>query len=691
MEVPRNSYKAMHSRLRQLFPDIFQTGKELLNIDEYEPDTNALIEPVLEYDSEAVPDLIIQNAQVFTNDTGKLQDIAIKGNIIIRITHPGEIDLVAEDGTTIVDAKGNSVLPGFCDSHLHLLVAAQRLKWCNMEEIKSADEFRRRLLEFAKKKTDEPVLYCYGVHYFDPPLIPAERARSFLDEIVPDRPVFVCAHDLHTAWANTRAIEISGLLHPMPPYPAILEMLDLDGNIVLGPDMIPGGEFREPEVYFLVEGLLQSRFPKPIDERIDDLCCIFQELASLGFTSVHHMGLSHPVEDISFLLMALELEQLGDLPIRIYSSISSIADWDMIQDVNLAYMIRNALMKARKKELTAAQIHDFLISHLEHTGGRRHKTITTITHNNTDDYPILSRFLQWSKLFHDIIRTSVVEPHQKRENIHNKGNSPEYLCSGCKVRCDTVKIFMDGVIEKDTAYRLDQKPKEGIPEFTPAELDMLVLLSDRLGMQVAAHSIGDASVQSMLDVISRARKKHSMVDKKRGHCILHRIEHIEMCTSQDILRFGKEHVVASMQPLHERPPGGLWHTKVPEAKWETAFPWKELSENGAVLVYGSDWPIVSCDVLEGVHHAVTRKPWSKGGRDQKLSLKQALDAYTCNAAVTEYAANQRGKLKPGMLADIVILDGIVTDLQNDVPPAIGIRMTICDGKITYDNLADTKK
>jgi predicted amidohydrolase YtcJ len=685
MTFSKHPSMAFYSKLLKLQPDLFRADKKSLNIDIYKPDTYSLLEPSLQYDPGEPADLVLKNVVVYGEEEKSTQYIAIRGNIILRVGDPGTISRIITEKTTVIDAEGCIALPGFCDSHLHLMSAAQRLDWCDMEEIRSADAFRDRLLDYNRANPDAPVLYVYGIHYLDPPIIPSVDARRFLDGIIIDKPVFVYAHDLHTAWANTKAIEMAGLLHAMPPYPPLLEMLDLDGNIILGPDKIPSGEFREPEVYFLVESRLQSTYPGSIESRLRNLQLACQDLARLGFTSVHRMGLSHPAEDLSFLIMALELEQQGRLPVRINASVSSIADWNMLDDVILAHRIQRALAKARSQEMTAADLHDFLTGQLDYIGDRRHRALGKLVKTHGEEYPLLEKILEWSELIHDTTMTIHVEPHLKRDNPHKKESFPDYLDPGCKVRCNTVKIFMDGVIEKDTAYRLDQEPGEGIPEFNQQELDALVQLADMLGIQVAAHSIGDASVRSMLDAIECARQKHARIDRERGHLVTHRIEHIEMCTARDIQRFGAAHVVASMQPLHERPPMTIWHSKVPEKNWDTAFAWRDLSENGAILVYGSDWPIVSCDTRQAVHHAITRKPWTTGGRVQSIPLKQAIDAYTTNPATIEYAANCRGKIGPGMMADIVLLSGNLCDLERDDLSRIGIYMTICDGSITYDS------
>ncbi|MDP8235089.1 MAG: amidohydrolase family protein, partial [Candidatus Erginobacter occultus] len=502
MTCLRKPHARLLARMQNIYPDLAKLEKELLNIDDIEPDTQSLLEPPLEYEKSPPAELVIKNARLPGKEGGDW-NIAVKEKYIVEVGDSERVEPFIDEKTLIIDAEGSSVLPGFCDSHLHLLKGAEHLSGCDMEGVEKADEFKKRLGDFAKDHPDEPVVYVYGVHYFDPPLIPAETTRHFLDTIIKDKPLLVFAHDLHTAWANTKALEISNLLRKMPPYPTLIETLDLDGNIVLGEDKIPGGELREPEVYYLVEGKLRAKFPQPPEKQLENLLHACRELTRLGFTSVHRMGLSHPVEDIAFLLLILELEHRGKLPLRVFSSISSVADQNMLEDVRQAHQIRRALDKARSGKLSVEQLYEFLFEQLKQAGGSRHQAVSALVekYRDSSDYPHLEKIEQLSRTIRDLNWKRYIEPHQKRGNIYQRDELGRYLNPDAKIRCDTVKIFMDGVIEKDTAYRLDRDPVEGIPAFTQSQLNLVVDLADRLGMQVAAHSIGNAAVRSMLDAI----------------------------------------------------------------------------------------------------------------------------------------------------------------------------------------------
>jgi predicted amidohydrolase YtcJ len=684
MNCPKSSESVLYKKLVKKYHELLGPDKKPVDVSRYPPDPTPLEEIELEYHPDAVADLVITNACLGTGPKKCIQDIAITDNLITRIGSSDEIEKMTGAATRVIDARGNSVAPGFVDSHLHLSVAMQRKGTCDVEEVKNVDGFKKRIADYLSGHPELEAFYVFGLHYFDEPIIPTQTCRHFLDELVDDRPLVVFAHDLHTAWANTTALEEADLLHEMPPYPYLIEELGLEEKIVLGDDNLPSGEFREPEVYYFLCGPLQAKFAKSIEDQLDDLEAVCRELSRQGITGVHRMGLAQPAEDISFLMLLLELEQQGRLPLRVNTSISAVADRNMVEDVLKAYKAHKALNKARSKEITAKELHDELLTILGQSTEDRHAHVKDVKTSEATSLPHLTTLKLLSEHIRDVIKDKHHKHHAQRPNPHTKKDMPSYLASHSKVRCDTIKIFMDGVIEKDTAFRLDQKPSPGIPEFHQVDLDILVPLADRLGLQVAAHCIGDGSVKSMLDAVATARKENVEVDKQRGHRIYHRIEHIELCHPEDIPRFGENHVVTSMQPLHERPPKTLWHTLVPRKQWDTSFAWQDALQNNAFLVFGSDWPIVSSDVRKGISHAVRRKPWYDGARNQAVTLEQAVDAYSSAAATSGYCGKILGKIRPGMLADLVILSGDMEDLQQE-DYNLDILFTICDGAIVYEN------
>ncbi|MEA3505996.1 MAG: amidohydrolase family protein, partial [Elusimicrobiota bacterium] len=201
MRCPQHPGMVLLSNIHRKYPGIKKAYQKVLKAEAGEADITSLIEPALKYDRAGGADIVIKNARLLDEEGETLKDIAISGNLITRVGKPGAIQSLINDDTRLLDAAGNSVLPGFTDSHLHISIAMNRLHGCNVEDVKKVDEFKKRLRDFADKKSKEKVLYVYGLHYFDPPIIPAKDCRNFLDEIVKDRPLLIFAHDLHTCWA----------------------------------------------------------------------------------------------------------------------------------------------------------------------------------------------------------------------------------------------------------------------------------------------------------------------------------------------------------------------------------------------------------------------------------------------------------------------------------------------------------
>lgn len=250
------------------------------------------------------------------------------------------------------------------------------------------------------------------------------------------------------------------------------------------------------------------------------------------------------------------------------------------------------------------------------------------------------------------------------------------LCAG------RVKIFVDGVIESGTAAMLadyaDRPGLKGEPIFDAASFAEAAVEIDRRGMQITAHAIGDAAVRIALDGYEAARAANGSRDSR------HRIEHIEMINPTDIPRFAELGVIASFQPLHAPVGETPASRSIGADRARHAYAWRMLAEAGATIAFSSDWPIVPIDPLLGIQTALTRKPHIEGLPDQRLALRQVLAAFTCNGAYAGHMEDRTGTLRPGMLADLVLLSGDIEATPPDEIAALGIRITVCDGRITHE-------
>lgn len=253
------------------------------------------------------------------------------------------------------------------------------------------------------------------------------------------------------------------------------------------------------------------------------------------------------------------------------------------------------------------------------------------------------------------------------------------------VRAGCVKFFMDGVIESYTALMLDDYAdapgNRGDANFSAEHFNRLAIEADRLGLQMFVHAIGDAAVRRTLDGFEAARRANGSRDSR------HRLEHIELIHPDDLPRFAPLGVIASMQPLHSPlspDQADVWPARVGRDRWQRSFAWQSLREAGARLAFGSDWPVVTSDPMRGVHAALNRQPWSPGLSDHRQTLADTLIAYTRDAAYAEFQENVKGQLRPGFLADLVLLSDDLFAAPVEMMDQVHPVMTMCDGRIVYE-------
>ncbi|MGE0845906.1 MAG: amidohydrolase [Flavobacteriaceae bacterium] len=258
--------------------------------------------------------------------------------------------------------------------------------------------------------------------------------------------------------------------------------------------------------------------------------------------------------------------------------------------------------------------------------------------------------------------------------------------SGDWLNSGFVKFFMDGVLDSWTAVMVepyaDRANWRGEPLFTQEAFDAAAAEADRRGLQIAVHAIGDGAVRSVLDGYEAAARANGRRDSR------HRIEHIEVVHPDDIARFEALGVVASMQPPH--PPGIMDFpleptlSRIGAGRRPLAYAWRTLTQAGAAICFASDWPVADIDPLRGIQAAVRRKPWAAGEPDQSFTLHEAIHAYTAGGAYAEGTEDRKGRLMPGMMADLVVLDGDIEAVATDAIGALKPRWTICGGRVVFD-------
>jgi predicted amidohydrolase YtcJ len=262
-----------------------------------------------------------------------------------------------------------------------------------------------------------------------------------------------------------------------------------------------------------------------------------------------------------------------------------------------------------------------------------------------------------------------------------------------RLRADTVKFWLDGVIESGTAAMLQAyqetdgqaSPNHGALKYDTNELTATVIELERRDFDIHFHAIGDAAVRQGLDVFAAATAAETRPDVRRG------IAHLELVHPDDIGRFAELEVAANLQTLWAYDEPETRTIQIPiigEDRYHARYAFGDLRRSGARLAGGSDWAVTSANPLEEIEVAVRRTfptspdaaPWRP---DQRLELDDALAAYTIGAAWVSRLEADTGTLEVGKLADLVVLDRDIRAVPDGRVSGAQVRMTILDGEPVY--------
>lgn len=524
-----------------------------------------------------IADVIITNARIFTSDADQpwAEAVAVSGNKILLVGTNAEVKERAGANTKVIDGKGHTVTPGFIDSHFHLLWGSIWLGTAQLQEVKNLDDLKDILSAFADENRTSEWVVGRGIKYG------IVSTRQELDAIISDRPIYVGAYDGHTGWANTKALEMAGILNEG----------EAPGNGVIVRDEhgMATGELRETAM-----DLVHSLIPEPDAHRKRELLKMaIQRINGTGVTSVHNMN-----GDMEELMFYAALEDAGEMTLRVYTP----------------YWVGPETKEEDLKEAVAMA------------------------------------------------------------NIQG-----EYARGGA------VKFFMDGVWESYTALTLEpyadnpEAKPEGI--YSAEHFTRMAAACDKLGLQIFVHCCGDGAVRRVLDGYEAIQKTNGKRDSR------HRVEHIEVIHPDDMPRFQQLDVIASMQTSHapfSLGEGDIWPARVGEKRWPLSFAWRDIKNAGARMTFGSDWTVAPFDPLINIYVAMNREKWSPNDPDQRLTLEECIVGYTRDAAYAEFKENEKGQIKEGYLADMVLFSEDLFQLEPQKIMSAKPVMTMVDGKIVYE-------
>ena len=271
---------------------------------------------------------------------------------------------------------------------------------------------------------------------------------------------------------------------------------------------------------------------------------------------------------------------------------------------------------------------------------------------------------------------------QAKVGIRRSWGSP-YL------RLGAVKGYADGSLGSRTAYMFepfaDDPGNTGLLSdemHPPSAMRERLMGADAAGLQLRVHAIGDRAISMMLDIFGDIEKEHGYHDQRFA------IEHAQHSAQKDFERFAKLHVIASMQPYHAIDDGRWAEKRLGHDRARYSYAWRSFLDHGVTLAFGTDWPVAPLDPMLGLYAAVTRATLdgkNPGGwiPEERITLPEAVEAYTMSSAFAEFQEKDKGSITPGKLADMVILSDNIFDLKPEAIRNAKVETTIVGGKVVY--------
>jgi hypothetical protein len=261
---------------------------------------------------------------------------------------------------------------------------------------------------------------------------------------------------------------------------------------------------------------------------------------------------------------------------------------------------------------------------------------------------------------------------------------------GNRLRIGGLKGFADGSLGSTTALFFEPytdapgtsglASNEMIPEST---MFSNILGADSAGLQVAIHAIGDRANHIILGMFAEAAKKNGDRDRR------FRIEHAQHLRPDDIRQFASQHVIASMQPYHAIDDGRWADGRIGPERVKGTYAFRSLLDAGVMLAFGSDWSVAPMDPIMGIYAAATRRTLDgkhPGGwiPEQKISVPEAIRAYTMGSAYASFDERSKGSIEPGKVADIAVLSMDILSVDPTEIATARVVMTVFDGRIIYE-------
>src|ERR1700719_627288 len=313
--------------------------------------------------------------------------------------------------------------------------------------------------------------------------------------------------------------------------------------------------------------------------------------------------------------------------------------------------------------------------------------VTSVQNMNPEyaDIAIYSELLDEGKLNTRIYAGPLVTQVDDQVKIGARG-----AFAGPYLRIGAVKAYADGSLGSSTAYFFepfsDQPGNRGL---LSDEMQPISLMRDRMmradaaGLQICTHAIGDAGISTILDIYEEIEKAHGSHDRRW------RIEHAQHMAAKDFDRFAQLHVIASVQPYHAIDDGRWAERRIGHDRSSRTYAFRTFLDHGVRLALGTDWNVAPLNPMLTLYAATTRATLDGKNPNgwfpkQKLTIKEAIEAYTVGSASAEFQENEKGSITSGKLADMVLLNADILNIDPVKIRDVKMLKTWVGGKLTYD-------
>ena len=537
-------------------------------------------------------DRVFINGDVYTVDAERswAEAVAVLDGHIVDVGSNDDIRLWIGAQTEVTDLSGQMLLPGFHDSHTHLLIGIGTDDECDLLRIDSIPEVDAKLRECTALTGFGDKQWIIGSGWSAWLWPKSEPDKAILDELFPERPVYLESSFGHSAWVNSRALELAGVHSET--------VVGIDGTVVRDPATGEATGTLHDSAMLLVKNVLPAM---TMEYRLKSIGAAIDMAHSLGVTAVIEPGL-----DEELIAPLLILSDAGEFKLRAVASLSPI-NWQP---------------------------------------------------GTFDD--------------------SVFEFLDQRDAWHRPN-----------IDVDSVKIYMDGVIESGTGALLESYEDKSLglgPQYYSQEkVNKYFARFDAMGLQVHVHAIGDAAVRLALNGFEAMRDANGVSGNR------HHMTHLQLIHEDDIPRFAELNVGASFQALWAYPDEVAIEMDIPmigEKRTNNMYPIASINRAGGRVNGASDYFVTSMNPLLAIEVAITRQnPNTNDGpvlnEDERVDLAIMIEAYTINGAYTMQLEDKQGSIEVGKRADLVVLNRNLFEIDAyDISDA-HVTMTIFAGRTIY--------